>query len=355
MAPIVDCSSDGQVGTVALRGAHSFGAVRSFKAQLDDAASGDRDISIDLRELTGRQRQRSIGRLGPIVTNLLLRDDLQVRPLSVHPPATASPASQLARSGMFFALARHDSGLQVTSDRSALFSDQIQKWRHDWRAVAPRDALFDIAEANDANQPAEIGSRIVAFLNPSPSKIDVSSRQNAIYPWLREITKGNKKYTAETRQQMLREISIITTELLDNVVHHARASKSIMTLSGIETREPCLQMAVVDNGCGIANSLLDRGEKVDAVEYLAGLVTNRHSLRDMGRGDGIAKIARRTEKCGGTLLIASGPIPATGRSVVVDYDHPAGDRKNRVFEDDLGVQGTVAVVRIPLDPSRYSS
>ena len=88
-------------------------------------------------------------------------------------------------------------------------------------------------------------------------------------------------------------------------------------------------MAVVDNGCGIANSLIARGEQVDVVKYLSGLVDNRHALREMGRGDGIAKIARRTQDCGGTFLIASGPIPATGHSVVVDYDHPAGHRKNQ--------------------------
>lgn len=344
---------DRQIATVAVRGADSFEALRSIKAQLDVASTGDHVVSIDLTELTGRQRARSIGRLGPIVANLLLRDALQFRPLSVLPPDTGSPAPQLARSGVLFAFARHDAELEIRSDQPAVFFQEIRKWRRDWRAVAPKEALFDIAAVNDANQPSEIGSQIVAFLNPSPSKIDFASRQNAIYPWLREITKGEKKYTAEARQRMLREISIITTELLDNVTQHAQATKSMMTLSRIGGREPCLQMAVVDNGRGIAGSLLNRGEHIDVTEYLKGLVDNRHSLREMGRGDGIAKIARRTQDCGGSLLIASGPIPESGKSVVVDYDHPSGHRKNRVGEDDLGIQGTVAVVRIPLDPGRY--
>jgi hypothetical protein len=353
LAPTSVSASGSRVGTVALRGADSFAELRLIRSQLDQAAGAGTEISIDLTELTGRQPQRSIGRLGPIVTNLLLRDDLQLRRWSVVPPESDSPAPQLARAGLFFALARHDSGLDIKSDHRALLFQEISKWKRDWRAVAPKEALFDIAEVNDANQPSEIGSQIVAFLNPSPSKIDVASRQNSIYPWRREITKGAKKYTAEARRGMLREISIITTELLDNVTQHARATKSMMTLSRIEGRKPCLQMAVVDNGCGIANSLIARGEQVDVVEYLSGLVDNRHALREMGRGDGIAKIARRTHDCGGTLLIASGPIPATGHSVVVDYDHPAGHRKNRVAEDNLGIRGTVAVVRIPLDASRY--
>src|ERR1700752_2106245 len=88
----VSPGKDRQIGTVAVWGADSFEARRSIKAQLDLAAIGAQEVSIDLTELTGRQRARSIGRLGPIVTNLLLRDDLQLRRLSVLPPETGSPA-----------------------------------------------------------------------------------------------------------------------------------------------------------------------------------------------------------------------------------------------------------------------
>lgn len=341
----------GSIATIALSRVSSLDDIKRLDREIENATSAPSSaVELDLSGLSARGPARSLGRFGPIATNLLLRDEVQTRHWHVRVPSGTASHVQLARSGVLFAVSRHRHS-QIIEDRgSDQFEQELAKWKYDFATGSPQGALFSLPFEDDRPAPAEFGTQLLAFLNPPRSRVGTASRSNAMYPWLTKLTKGQFKYSSSARMNMLREISMITTELLDNVSDHASADYALMTLSRIDD---CIQLAVIDNGRGIPSTVAAREGWSDPQVYLRELVDNTHALRFMGHGDGIAKVARKTKKFKGSLLIASGPVGDHGKTVVVDYDFSSGNSRSYTSIEDISAAGTVVVVRLPLDADLY--
>lgn len=312
-----------------------------------------RELELDFSHVSGRALGHQIvGKWGPLLSNLLLRAQLRDVPIEVIAPSQ-SAAAQFARSGLLFALARH--GRVTAHGESRPFLTELNPWRNDWQPVAPRSTLFEIPTEIDGVDPKRMGNKVVAFLNPAPSRIDVEARENAIYPWLRDLTKSNEYMDTSTRMEILRDISTITSELLDNIRDHADSSLSYMTLWSIGSGvNQSLQMCIVDNGKGIPESVEKRHTNVEAADYLLQALNGSLPRRSRGRGDGLAKVSRTTQKYGGNILIATGPT-AEGKSLLIDHDFSSSREIHAPTVENVGIIGTVVVAQLSIGKALHKS
>lgn len=341
---------------VRVNSANSAEDVRAFNLDLRsaiDCLQPNNAIALHLDSLTGQIPQKSVGRYGPLISNILLNDINIKTPLKVSPPSSSSSAAQLARSGVMYALARHKSDLRTTNqwstDSENNFFSGLDRWRQDWQPVAPKSTLFELSSEIEGIEPDQFDDHVVAFLNPSPSRIDLEARENAIYPWLRKIIPNAKSKNAKERTRILRDISSVTTELLDNILDHAGASQSFMIISAIRSRSgPTLQISIVDNGRGVAGSLAKKYSDVkDTASYLTAAFNGQLSRRAKGRGYGLSQVATVVNEYKGSILFATGSAEVD-KTTVFDHNFAHSDVIKSAKLDNLGIRGTVAVVRLPL-------
>lgn len=324
-----------------------------------ERALGSPRYGLDLRKLSGKATEAR-SKFGPLLTNLLLSERAQSLPLDVHTPRDATAVAHLARAGVLFALSRHHDQRIVTDDNLPACGetdDWLKLWRRDWKSIAPRRTLFEITPGLHSDEPEAMGDKIVAFLNPRPSRIDVESRQNAIYPWLVDFFGRSGETSRDLRREVLRDVSSVTNELLDNIRDHARADQAFLILSGTgRGQKRMLQLTVVDNGCGIPKSILrNKYENSDTpMTYIANSLAGTQPKRSRGRGDGLAEIGRVTDKYQGNLVLATGPTD-DNRTILVDHQFSAENTDISPKELPLGIGGTVVVVRLRIGEYLLSS
>ncbi|WP_141660861.1 hypothetical protein [Tsukamurella tyrosinosolvens] len=337
------------VAKIAIR-ATRYDDLSRLNKEIDTAVSSSNRLELDLSNLHASDNN---SRWDPIVANILLQSRVRDSALSVIAPAQ-SLEQQLARSGIMFAIAGHgslntDSSQSPREDAVRLAEEDLRPWRTKWRQRARQAALFEHPEIADGNDPDISFRRTVAFVNPDSDPIGSEARERAIYPWLRNLTGELGGISRADRNELLRRISAISTELLDNVVEHSLAEQSVVTISNIRSsKSNQLQIAVIDGGQGIPSSLRRYGRKKVPLDYVEELVEDGRQLTLFARGDGIASIARQVRESRGSIMIASGSN-GDEHSFLYDRSFESNVAEPVKFETPaLGVQGTVVVVRLPI-------
>ena len=309
----------------------------------DRPASGPSGYRLDLKDLTGLHNgSRVDARWGAMLTNLLMQSEFQEARVELLPPEFSAARTQLARVGMMYALARHPD-LSVISDSDG-FRELCGTWRRDWVPVRPDLTLFDFG--SEGTQPTSVADKVVAFVNPRESRIEVNARRNAIFPWLHDYLGAA---TGGTTMEVLDSLSSVTTELIDNIQEHASTNDGLLTISEVghsPSDRGSVQLVAIDSGCGIPSSVLAREPEVDPAVRLAEYLNGESTSRAGGRGRGLQRIVEVVREYNGRLTIASGP-DSEGETLFVD--HQFSDNAENILvscRPDFGIRGTVVVLRL---------
>ncbi|WGY01810.1 ATP-binding protein [Nocardioides sp. QY071] len=340
------------------------------KAKKDDVVSAARDlveaastgsVDLDLSELSDIDAT-----WGAVLSNVLV-SLREARNLMVHMPSAPRAHTQLARSGMYFALARHP-GFDWQQDLHG-WNDHLARWRRDWRPADLQDPLFDLAgEWVAREEPNPFDDQLVAFLNPdrTPREDAPNDQAAVVYPWLRHLMRHDGEVDPSEELDLHRKISLVTWELLDNIREHAhlsRAGQSSLATFATKGRPNHLNLYVMDTGVGIPASLRSRlgddpGSDTDSV---AAALNGELALRGRSRGNGLRRIVSLVESMpGASMFLASGPTTSRG-SVVAELSGGSKaskavdahtDARVRAREVPVSMQGTVVVVKLPFGIGR---
>ncbi|MDV6310737.1 hypothetical protein R3Q15_02280 [Gordonia amicalis] len=331
-----------------LDSASKIDAVQNFSAKLTPMVSGRSDsFRLNFEHLTGSNAgSRLDTRWGALVANILMQDRFQHAHVEVTPPRKMAAATQLARTGLMYALARHHD-LEFSGDDGE-FARKCQPWKRDWVPVKPQLSLFDLG--GEGIEPTAVGEKVVAFVNPRSSRIEVNARRNAIYPWLLEYM-GTAK--SATTMEVLDDLSTTTTELIDNIQEHARTRNGILTISevsGDHRERGSVQIVALDDGQGVPASIRERDPSADVESVMLGYLNGTQEARSGGRGAGFRKLAELAAKYHARLTVASGPFEKGAKTILIDHDF-AGDHIVRTVDhnENIDIHGTVVVIRIPHD------
>jgi hypothetical protein len=322
---------------------------------------GDR-VSLDLTGLqpsTNARNSRVSIQWANVLSNLIL-GYLGTIPLAVKLPDHSSMEIQLARGGLFFALARH---LDVTVTGAGATPDRLDRWRTDWQIAKPEQPQFEFPEPLDGEADSELvpvamDRRILAFLNPQtvPSKTLHSEQQNTVYPWVANLIGTVPAEFVSKRERLRRDASRVIRELVDNVCDHSCVGPgdtsyvilSVTTGSRGESANR-LYITVFDTGIGIPSSIQERmpyykNEPALAVaDALKGL--ERYG-RD--RGIGLPRIAKLAESRHGRVFLATSAEGfGGGTGSVVASVGQSLQTSAEVFPT-LPIRGTIAVVTLPI-------
>jgi hypothetical protein len=325
-------------------------AADAFSKALSDSAPLEIDFS---------SMHRISPSWGAVLSNVLASHVEQNTRLSVDFSAQSAVNAQLARAGIYFALARHP-GLDWEhlewSTRNTL-----KRWTHNWRMAEVEAPLFELAdETVGTDRPDLFAKNLVAFLNPDRApRAEAQDFQAAVvYPWLRELMRHQADFNPAEEHALHQQVSWLTWELLDNVAEHARLSRAAnCSLATFATRgrRSLLHLCVMDTGVGIPSSLSARYPDRDEIELVQNAVQGELPLRGPGRGNGLSQIIDQLrEQKGGKFFLASGPTKS-GASLVVDHDVASGDPIVVDSVENLHMQGTVVLLTIPFGrPTRAS-
>lgn len=173
-----------------------------------------------------------------------------------------------------------------------------------------RDALVELTRLDQRNQIDRAANRIAEALVGRMPDIDPDEPFD-------EMSGDN------TADRIAIPISYALTELLNNAMSHARlkghGDACVWVASQYYRKTGRLQLAVVDNGCGMLEtlryhaSLRDLPRKTDLEAILAALRPRVSCNRDLGvfndsvnQGIGLTTTARIAEHAGGRLVVVSG-------------------------------------------------
>ncbi len=177
-------------------------------------------------------------------------------------PSAPRARTQLARSGMYFALARHP-GFDWQQDLHG-WNSHLARWRRDWRPADLQDPLFDLAGEWIAREdPNPFDDQLVAFLNRdrTPREDAPNDQAAVVYPWLRDLMRHEGEVDPSEEFDLHRKISLVTWELLDNIREHAhlsRTGQSSLATFATKGQPNYLNVYVMDTGVGIPASLRSR-------------------------------------------------------------------------------------------------
>lgn len=326
--------------------------VKTTSSLLDAFADGalvDLDLT-DLRRITPSW--------GAVLSNVLAGASSTSR-LKVHLPDPAGAANlQLARAGIYFALARHP-GLEWDG---YITKKTLGRWRRDWTMAEVQSPLFNFESEQVLTEvPANFADdgRIVAFLNPTraPRK-EAPDFQNAVtYPWLRNLMVHRGAWDPAEESRLHRQISYFTWELLDNIEEHAKlGSGNNCSLATFVTRgrRNLLNMCVMDTGIGVPASLVKRHPDTEEVDLVIEALAGKLPLRGPGRGNGLHRIIKQLqEERAGELFLASGPT-ADGGSIVANWNAERNDVPKVEKVSRLPMRGTVVLLTMPFGAAEPS-
>lgn len=296
-------------------------------------------------------------RWGAVLSNVITRVTRD-RPLDVDLPEGAAAQTKLARAGLLFALARHPK-LRSTH-LSQLESDALSPWRRNWQPVQADQALFDDVDAL-VGEPSVIRHRLVSFLNPNevPRDFVRSEKAPLVHTWLRNLVGRESFVDKRYLAQLLRDITVITDELLDNVRNHALVGPSGQcSLSLFATRGQTMRIyvTVMDTGRGIPNSLSEKygdmiGTPMLGLQRALGGELDSYA-RDRGRG--LSRIREIVERRRGRLFIASGPLESGEQSMSVDTDFAEVQPNRDAVLRHIPMLGTVVTASFKIESGHPS-
>jgi hypothetical protein len=326
-------------------------AVLAASSQLLEAFDSAAHVDLDLSDL-----QRVTPSWGAVLSNILASHAKASSSLSVHLPSPATAANlQLARAGMYFALARHP-GLEWDLDSSSA----LRRWRHDWAMAEVESPLFEFGSEEVLTEVPTTFSddgRIVAFLNPilAPRKEAPEFQKAVTYPWLRHMMKHQGDFDPAEENRLHRQISFFTWELLDNIEEHAklRTGKNCSLATFVTRgRRNLLNMCVMDTGIGVLASLEKRYPGADEIDIVTHALTGTLPLRGPGRGHGLHHIIKLLgEFPGSEFFLASGPT-RDGGSIVATWNAETQHVLAPVKVPGLRMQGTVVLITMPFGRTR---
>lgn len=289
------------------------------------------------------------------VLSVILSNRFADLPLRVSFPDRPIDQLNLARTGILFALARHND-LVVSSK----FRDQrlLEAWRRDWTPADYQQPLFDFpGVADTASAPAAVGKDLVAFLNPDrvppiDRRIDTEA---VMFPWLTALMKQRQssetRDTREWRKYVCRKTSYATYELLQNVREHARLpERGLCSLTAfVDSHRTKLHLSAIDSGQGVLARLEEQHPGLNGREALQRALVGDLPNRAEGRGYALTNIIELVQELGSKsqLFLASGG-ERTG-SVVLDHAGGSDVAPIPTVANDLQIRGTVVTLTIPLE------
>ncbi|WP_196805140.1 ATP-binding protein [Mycobacterium sp. UM_WGJ] len=284
-----------------------------------------------------------------MLTNILLDRLTKFGPITLALPTSESAQRQIARSGLLFALSRHP-GLAVHGG-DLHTQTHLSKWSRDWAPTDFDQTLFSIPGENDADDPQDLDTDLVAFLNPNWSPADSSSDDvdSVIYPWLRKLLSKARITDVTLRSQVLRDMSFATSELLNNVRDHARIGyhgNCALTLfaTGSSVSDSRIYLSVVDDGVGMATTLQERAtQSLPDRELVEAAFSGNLPRRHRGRGEGLSIVRAIADRYNGSLFAATGP---SVEGAIV-YEHESTEKSGCEYVEGLTVHGTVIVLCLP--------
>lgn len=307
-------------------------------------------ITLSLDKITGLEPNRVSPQWGSVLTNVLMGRLAELSSVTLQLPGSESGRHQVARSGLFFALSRHP-GVSLARPYQGL-PDVLTQWRQNWRPSDYEQTLFTMPGEDDSEDPDELGTDLVAFLNPNlrPANSSAEDVDSVVYPWLRKLLSRVRLRDSDARSKVLKDVSFATNELLKNVRDHAgigydgRCSISLFA-TGRSQLDSRIYVSVVDDGIGMPASI--RARHPDT-EYDSELVTNAFAgdlpRRHRGRGEGLALVRDIVDNYGGSLFAATGP--SRHGTIVYEHTHAPSPITKCYVEPKLSVKGTVVVLSL---------
>lgn len=345
---------------VAFNGAQRADPVREFDRSLRRAYERPGIVDLDLTGV-GTSHTRLTPQWGAVVANVLAAAAKEPNEVRVEIPRDHSGQQSLARAGIYFALARNRH-LDWESAAQSGLDVVLRPWRKNWRPANIRQPLFAIETDRDDQAPPEsfYQDRFVAFLNPDQVRRNIfpGERDAAVYPWLRTLF-GNKSHlSVERREAVLRDVSVVTSELLENIRDHAGiTNRDLCSISLFTTgsgRDTRLYISVLDTGIGMDKSIRSKGEyPPDSNDHLHLALEGKLPPGPRDRGQGLRRIMQTVISSSGSLFLATShhetgtlTLNAGGSSRAVSAGILEGSKIDHY--EDLSMQGTVLVVSIPL-------
>lgn len=294
---------------------------------------------------------------GSVVANVLA-NSLRGKHLSLNLPSDPGAHMRLARSGMYFALARQQgldwSGLAESSRKL------LTRWSADWEPADVHQPLFYFGEhlVGATGNLAPHEQEFVAFLNPDrvPQSEAMDDQNAVVYPWLRAMLNTAGGPRQNWHENVLQEVTLAVEELLDNIRQHAQVGHNGLSFvshsisDGSASRCSELHLTVFDSGAGMPDTIAksyDHDKSVVSMveDAFNGKLPNR--ARDRGRG--LHRVANLVERLKGRLFVATGPA-YDGQTVVINYSGTQSSVAGG-FLAPVGVKGTVVVLTLPLEPA----
>lgn len=328
---------------------------------LDDilANQADAAVSFDLSGL-GKQATAVSPQWGSVLSNIISSryQDVWLRP---EMPKTKAGQVQLARAGVYFALARHQRLDWASLSKSTVQS--LEPWTEDWHPAEMQQPLFRVGDERRLSEvPKRLAPDLVAFLNPdrTPREDTLLDQEAVVYPWLRELI-GTRRQpsTREWRRQLCRDTSTIAGELLDNVRDHAHLTHnglcSLATYATTGSKEDRLYLTVQDTGVGMPRTLHSRTTAVNDAALVAQPFNGELPLRERAHGQGLRRLTELVDRLGSKaqLFAATGPS-SDGSAITLRHQGGAG----RVVTEHLPglpLHGTVVVMTLPLSTESASN
>jgi hypothetical protein len=349
---VVELRDDRGSDTVSISSLTNETSVRTATQSLDIVRRTLGSVSLDLSSI-GRGRRVS-PQWGAVLANLLTGQFADIS-MKVQLPPGDSARLQLARSGLFFAIARHENldwqSLKGSQDTS------LRQWSVDWEPADVQQPLFLFDDETDnPDAPKQIEREFVAFLNPDKlGKLPtVFPRQGGVvFPWLRDMLPVFSENDEVERTKLEVDVSQVIWELLSNVRGHAKVpyrglcSVSLFITGGRRGDER-LNVSVFDTGVGIVDALRTQFRIPPAPAELVALPFNGElPLRARDRGTGLHRITTIVERAGGELFVATGPVDDRG-AVLIEHRSGQDRRVEASVNENLSVRGTVIVLSLPL-------
>ena len=277
--------------------------------------------------------------------------------ISVSLPLNEGLRNQLARGGLFFALANAPLGLAEDAE----FPHTLrQQWAQPWMAGSPewRQTLFSPEEYGETVLPAEpVQPDLLTFINPHRAdSTDVAEQiaEDAARPWLNRLIGRSQRLTRRDREWLVSRVGLVVEQLVKNIRDHARLRRGgsslvqvFRTAGGGEQSVNRLYVAVLDDGVGIVKSVRESfGVEGTSAEVLATTVAGRLPGYGRDRGEGYAAIGRAIARYGGGRVFAACG-DENGHATWAEYRPSSNSLQSGRLA--LPLKGTVVVAQLHLE------